>query len=239
MKHVIVLESDRAARADIADFLSSQSVRTTRIDDGQHLRRILAREIVDVVLIEVKSNEDIELVREVATLTDAPILILSGNLVAEDEKVRGLEAGANDYICRPFGYRELSARVAVALRERTGPRIERVRRSYKFGDNELSVQQRTVTRSGLEDVKLTTAEFNLLTAFLSTPRQALTREQLLAASRIHSGEIVDRSLDALILRLRRKIEKDPANPQLIKTQRGSGYLFDCDVKVEERLRLKR
>lgn len=239
MKHIVVLESDDAARSDLVGFLALQTFRITQLSERPQLRQILSREIVDAVLIDVKSDEDVELVKDVSLLTDAPVLILSGNRINEDEKVRGLEAGAADYVCGPFGYRELSARLHAALRRTPNAKVERQRRSYKFCNYELAVQRRIVTRPDAVAVKLTTAEFNLLTAFLKSPRQVLTREELVSASRVHSGEIYDRSLDALILRLRRKIEVDPASPQVIITRRGVGYGLECDVQFDETPRLKR
>ncbi|WP_105423610.1 winged helix-turn-helix domain-containing protein [Neorhizobium sp. T25_27] len=239
MKHIVVLESDDAARGDLADYLMRQNFRVTQLSEHLHLRQILSREIIDAVLIDVKSEEDIGLVKDISRLIDAPVLLLSTNRTSEDERVRGLEAGAADYLCRPFGYRELSARLNVALRQKFNPRIERQRRSYKFCDYELTVQSRIVTRSDAHTVKLTTAEFNLLTAFLNQPRQVLTREELVSASRVHAGEIYDRSLDALILRLRRKIEIDAVTPRLILTERGVGYKLECDVQFDERPKIKR
>jgi DNA-binding response OmpR family regulator len=237
MKHVLVLDSDQTIVMSVADFLGQHAIRTTPVAESRQLRRILSTEIVDALLIEVNSQDGIDVVRSMASITAAPILIISGERTAEDHKVEGLEAGASDYICSPFGKRELLARLNVAMRDR--PIVERDRRSYSFSGSELFVQQKALRRPGLDEVKLTTAEFNLLTAFLGAPRQILSRERLLAASRIHSGEIFDRSLDALILRLRRKIERDPAKPNLIKTVRGSGYLFDSDVLYDDRPRLKR
>lgn len=146
MKHIVVLESDDAARSDLVGFLALQTFRITQLSERPQLRQILSREIVDAVLIDVKSDEDVELVKDVSLLTDAPVLILSGNRINEDEKVRGLEAGAADYVCRPFGYRELSARLHAALRRTPNAKVERQRRSYKFCNYELAVQRRIVTR---------------------------------------------------------------------------------------------
>ncbi|WP_438754915.1 winged helix-turn-helix domain-containing protein [Pararhizobium sp. O133] len=238
MKHIVVLDSDDVARVDLAGFLVLQTFRVTQLAERQDLRPILSRDVIDAVLIDVKADEDVELVRYVSSLTDVPVLILSGDRTSEDEKVRGFEAGATDYVCKPFGYRELAARLNAAMRRKFDPRTERQRRSYKFCNYELAVQTRLVTRPDVATIKLTTAEFNLLTAFLNAPRQVLTREELVSASRVHSGEIHDRSLDALILRLRRKIEIDPAAPQLILTERGAGYRLECDVQFDERPRLK-
>jgi len=122
------------------------------------------------------------------------------------------------------------------VRNNSSPQAAPDWRSYRFDDFELSTRFRRLARFPDVEIDLTTAEFNLLVAFLNAPRTALTREQLLSTSRVHSEEIADRSLDPLILRLRRKIERDHTNPKLIKTVRGIGYSLDADVKIEERPR---
>ncbi|WP_428414839.1 winged helix-turn-helix domain-containing protein [Pararhizobium sp.] len=239
MTHVVVLDNDEETRATLGEVLKQHAFRVTSISENRQLRLVLSQEIVDAFLIEVSYDDGFGIVRSVAKLTDAPILITSGERTTEDDKVEGLEAGASDYICKPYGNRELVARLKAAIRDRTAPKLERIRRSYTFSGNELLVHQRVIRRHDREDVKLTTAEFNLLSAFLGAPREVLSRERLLAASRMHSGEIVDRSLDSLVLRLRRRIEDDPVKPELIRTARGVGYRFDSDVAYEERPRLKR
>ncbi|KAF5888479.1 winged helix-turn-helix domain-containing protein, partial [Rhizobium sp. PEPV16] len=105
------------------------------------------------------------------------------------------------------------------------------RKIYSFGEWVLNVKLRRLTYGEDQEVKLTAGEFNLLAAFLRAPRQVLSREQLLSASRVHDEEVFDRSIDVLILRLRRKLERDPSKPTLIKTERGAGYVFDADVEV--------
>jgi two-component system OmpR family response regulator len=159
-------------------------------------------------------------------------LVVGAETTIEDDKVRGLEAGASDYICKPVGHRELVARLKAAMRDKLASNPMREPRSYTFSGYELSIRQRLLTHPEIGEIRLTTAEFNLLTVFLASPRKILSRESLLAASRLHEGEIFDRSLDALILRLRRKIELDAAKPRLVRTVRGSGYLFDSDVAIE-------
>jgi DNA-binding response OmpR family regulator len=99
----------------------------------------------------------------------------------------------------------------------------------------LNIKRRRLHSDSLGEVKLTAAEFNLLVAFLRSPRQVLSREQLLSASRVHNEEVFDRSIDVLILRLRRKLEVDQSNPKLIVTERGVGYIFDTDVFVDNRV----
>ena len=102
-------------------------------------------------------------------------------------------------------------------------------RAYRFGDWELNVGLRKLKSARGEAVELTNGEFSLLTAFLSAPQRVLTRDQLLELSRMHNAEVYDRSIDVQILRLRRKIEPDPAHPQYIRTERGAGYLFGTPV----------
>jgi two-component system OmpR family response regulator len=102
-------------------------------------------------------------------------------------------------------------------------------RAYRFAGWELNIGLRRLKNPGGEWVELTKGEFSLLAAFLSTPGRILTRDQLLELSRLHNAEVYDRSIDVQILRLRRKIEQDPAHPAFIVTQRGAGYLFDSPV----------
>lgn len=239
MTHVVVLDSDETSGVILGEFLKQHAILVTQIAESRQIRRVLVQEIVDAFLIEVSTEDGVEIVRSVANLTDAPILITSRKQTTEDDRVDGLEAGASDYICQPYGNRELLARLKAAIRDRTKAKPERDRRSYKFNGNELLVYKRVLRLHDREDVKLTTAEFNLLSAFLQAPREVLSRERLLAASRVHSGEIFDRSLDSLVLRLRRRIERDPGKPELIRTARGVGYWFDSDVDYKERPRLKR
>jgi DNA-binding response OmpR family regulator len=104
-------------------------------------------------------------------------------------------------------------------------------RAYRFGPWELNVPLRRLRAADGRQVELTNGEFSLLAAFVSAPQRVLSRERLLDLSRLHNAEVYDRSIDVQILRLRRKIEADPARPQFIKTERGSGYLFDTSVEV--------
>ena len=111
--------------------------------------------------------------------------------------------------------------------------IDKDRRSYHFKDWKLSLRHRRLVAGSGEEIKLTAGEFNLLVAFLKSPKQILSREQLLSASRVHDEEVFDRSIDVLILRLRRKLETDASAPDLIKTERGAGYFLDADVEMAD------
>jgi two-component system, OmpR family, response regulator len=130
--------------------------------------------------------------------------------------------------------RELLARIrAVLRRSANGPRMVRRGdpvRHYQFSGWELSTGTRRLRKPNGEHVDLTNGEYSLLVAFLRAPRKVLTRDQLLELSRLHD-DIYDRSIDVQILRIRRKIEMDPSNPEFIRTERGAGYFFNCDVET--------
>lgn len=236
MKHVLVIDDDSAIRSLLRDYLSQHAFRVTVVSGSQDLPRIMATDPVDLIIVDLNlGNEDgLDIVRKLSSSSDYPIIIISGDRLEEADKVVGLELGAVDYITKPFGTRELLARVRSSLRERPVIENKKDKKIYTFDDWELNIKLRRLTYKGEQEVKLTAGEFNLLTAFLRSPRQVLSREQLLSASRVYNEEVFDRSIDVLILRLRRKLEKDPSQPALIKTERGAGYLFDAEVAVTHR-----
>jgi len=236
MKHVLLIDDDPAIRSMLVDFLSQHAFRVTGLSDSQHLTRIMTNDPADVVIVDLNlGHEDgLQIVRTLTTSSDAPVMIISGDRLEEADKVVGLELGAVDYITKPFGIRELLARLRSCLRRTDEqPRRTSSDKSYAFAGWNLNVRLRRLLSPKGEEVKLTAGEFNLLCAFLKSPMQVLSREQLLSASRVHSEEVFDRSIDVLILRLRRKLEADPSRPRLIKTERGIGYTFDAEVAVNQ------
>ncbi|MFK3968961.1 winged helix-turn-helix domain-containing protein [Ensifer adhaerens] len=238
MKHVVVVDDDSNIRNLLLDYLGQHALRVTAVPDSRGLSRTVATDRVDAIIVDLNlGHEDgLEIVRNSAANSDVPLIIISGDRHDEADKVVGLELGASDYITKPFSLRELLARLRAAMREKSRPRHKRGPRSYTFAGWKLSPKLRKVTGLDGGEVKLTAGEFNLLVAFLLAPRQILSREQLLNASRVHGEEVFDRSIDVLILRLRRKLEEDPSQPKLIKTERGAGYIFDADVSVDDHLR---
>jgi len=236
LKHILIIDDDPSMRNLLIDYLSQHAFRVTGIGDSGQLSRILASDPIDLVIVDLHLGQEdgLEIIRRLSTTSDAPAIIISGNRIEEADKVVGLELGAVDYITKPFGTREFLARVRASLRPRTAVSQKKERRIYAFGDWVLNMKQRKLMQGGKTEVKLTAGEFNLLTAFLRSPRQVLSREQLLAASRVHDEEVFDRSIDVLILRLRRKLEIDSTKPALIKTERGAGYIFNADVSLSDR-----
>jgi DNA-binding response OmpR family regulator len=235
--HVLVVDDDPSIRDLVRDYLAGYAFAVSTAADGAATARLLAAKPVDLMVLDLHlAHEDgIDVMRDVVTRSEAPIIIVTGQRRDEPDRILGLELGADDYLTKPFSPRELLARIRAVLRRaemsaRSSRRKEQ-RLRYRFAGWELHLRTRQLVAPSQEEVKLTAAEFNLLTAFLRSPQQILSREQLLAASRVHDEEVFDRSVDVLILRLRRKLEANPSQPQIIRTERGAGYLLAVPVEV--------
>jgi two-component system, OmpR family, response regulator len=237
MRHVLVVDDDPSMRDVIGNYLESQNFQVSAVSDGRGMTRVLADKAVDLIILDLKlTNEDgLDLMRGLGDRSDVPIILVTGHRRDETDRVVGLELGADDYLTKPFGLRELLARVRAVLRRseaaerRSRNDTKRIR--YRFAGWELNMRTRALTAPTGKTGALTAGEFNLLTAFLRSPQQILSREQLLAASRVHDEEVFDRSVDIQILRLRRKLEANPSEPQLIRTERGAGYIFAAAVEI--------
>ena len=208
----------------------------TTVATGTELAEVFARETIDAVILDLRlpGEDGMQIARRLREQSTVPILMLTG-LTDEADRVMGLELGADDYLGKPFSPRELLARIRALLRRAqaqatVADAIAKVR-AYRFGTWELNIGLRRLRAADGTSVELTNGEFSLLTAFLSSPQRVLTRDQLLELSRLHNAEVYDRSIDVQILRLRRKIEPDPANPRFIRTERGAGYVFQAPVEA--------
>ena len=232
--HVLALDDDPSIRQLLCDYLRDNELRVSAVANGREFEAVLARETIDVVVLDVRlqGEDGMQIARRLRESSSIPILMLTGRS-DEADRVMGLELGADDYLTKPFSPRELLARVrALVRRARSQATVAdalRQVRAYRFGSWELNVGLRRLRSADGRAVELTNGEFSLLAAFVSAPQRILSREQLLELSRLHNAEVYDRSIDVQILRLRRKIERDPVHPQFIKTERGAGYLFDATV----------
>jgi DNA-binding response OmpR family regulator len=175
------------------------------------------------------SDDGLDLLRDIRSLSNVPGVIITGHRSDEVERVIGLELGADDYITKPFGLRELLARVRAVLRRRAAPPKDPARSRCWFGGWQLDSPRRRLTNPDGALVPLTKGEYGLLIAFLDAPQRPLSRGHLLQATRIHEN-VFDRSIDVQVLRLRRKLEIDPSAPRVIRTERGIGYVFDLQVE---------
>ncbi|KQU85457.1 two-component system response regulator [Ensifer sp. Root31] len=233
MKNIMIVDDDVSIRRMLGDYLSQHAFRISAVENRAQMNRQMAIEAPDLVIVDMNLGQEdgLEIVRNLSSSRNVPIIIISGARLDEEDKVTGLEVGARDYITKPFSMREFLARVRAALREQPDKRIHSSK-IYTFDGWRVSTRNRQLRRTSGEEVKLTSTEFNLLVAFLEAPRQILSREQLLLATRVHDQEIYDRSVDVLILRLRRKLEIDASTPSYIKTERGIGYMFNAEVHSE-------
>jgi two-component system, OmpR family, response regulator len=236
--HILAVDDDPAMRRLIAEYLQEHDLRVTAVATGEEMAQALMSDPADLVVLDLRlSGEDgMQLARRLRNESSVPIIMLTGREDPAD-KVMGLELGADDYVTKPFNPRELLARVRAVLRryqtarEILPPHAEK-RRGYRFAGWELNLGTRRLTAPDGRRVELTNSELGLLQAFCAVPHRVLTREQLLDLTRLHGAEeVYDRSIDMQILRLRRKIERDPAKPQLFRTERGMGYVFSVPVTV--------
>jgi two-component system OmpR family response regulator len=234
--HVLAIDRDPTVRKTIADYFRDGDIRVTTRADGSGLDDVLTRERIDLLILEPKlpGEDGVRVIRRLREKLDLPIIVLTVHNEIAD-RVMSLELGADDYVTKPFSPRELLARIRALLR-RSQPREVLAGaapsfRAYRFDGWELNVGLRRLTTPQGEKIALTNGEFNLLVAFLSAPQRILSRDQLLALSRLHPGQVYDRTIDVQILRLRRKIQSDTAQTRLIQAERGAGYIFAAPVEV--------
>jgi two-component system, OmpR family, response regulator len=234
--HILVVDDDAQIREALEEYLAVNALRVSVASNGKQMRAILADEAIDLVVLDLRlAGEDgMAIARSLREESAIPIVMLTG-VQDEADRVMGLELGADDYLTKPFSPRELLARIRTVLRRTKGAALVQARqhelRAYRFADFELNLRTRRLKRGDGRNIALTNGEFNLLAALLAAPQRILTRDQMLEASRVYDNEVYDRSIDVQVLRLRRKIEADPSQPQFIVTERGVGYLFNAPVEV--------
>jgi two-component system OmpR family response regulator len=219
----------------LKEYLGEQGLRVSTAATGKEMAQILNDEAIDLVILDLRlADEDgMAIARSLRERLAIPVVMLTG-VRDEADRVMGLELGADDYVTKPFSPRELLARIRSVLRRTQSSAaapVPREVRAYRFGEFELNLRTRRLKRQDGRAVSLTNGELNLLAALLAAPERVLTRDQLLEASRVHDNEVYDRAIDIQVLRLRRKIEADPAQPRYIITERGVGYVFRAPVEV--------
>ena len=231
----LVVEDDSTIRHLVTNYLEDHDIRAVSASRRDEVLMLLTRSRPDLVILDLRlGREDgLDLLREIRADSDIPVIIITGHRRDEIDRVLGLELGADDYITKPFGLRELLARIRAVLRRREAGQAAAQRDAEKgrckFGSWQLDRRERRLTNSSGEPITLTKGEYALLIAFLDAPQRPLTREQLLQATRIHE-DVFDRSIDVQVLRLRRKLEIDPAAPSIIQSVRGVGYVFALPVE---------
>jgi two-component system OmpR family response regulator len=233
--HIVVVDDDPSLRQMVTRYLEDHNVPTKSASNRTELNRHLEGTQPCLIILDLRLGQDdgLDLLREIRSRSDVPIIITTGHRPEEIDRIVGLELGADDYIVKPFSLRELLARVRAVLRRQEMGRVARARDpergGYRFDGWQLERRGRRLLDRNGAPVPLSKGEYGLLLAFLEAPQRPLTREHLLQATRIHD-DIFDRSIDVQILRLRRKLEIDPGAPRLIQTERGVGYIFALTVE---------
>jgi two-component system, OmpR family, response regulator len=229
----LVVEDDHTMRHLVMNYLGEHDIRAISASRRDEVAGLLAREEPNLVILDLRLGQEdgLDLLREIRSRSDVPVIITTGHR-DEIDRVVGLELGADDYITKPFGLRELLARIRAVLRRREAGQaaVQRdpERGRCRFGGWQLDRRNRRLTDPNGIPVALTKGEYALLIAFLDAPQRPLSREHLLRATRIHE-DVFDRSIDVQVLRLRRKLETDPNAPRVILTERGVGYVFALPV----------
>ena len=231
MKKIVLIEDDVDLFALLKYNLEREGFGFAGIQTGKGAVELCRRERADLIILDVMlpDSDGLDLcksIRSHSELSGVPIIFLTAR-ASEADRIVGLELGANDYMVKPFFMRELVARVKTQFRGHTTPV-----RTIRSGELELDRNRCRVTMQG-EELNLTATEFRLLEYLMSRPGVVYSRDQLLDAVWGHDRAVTDRTVDVYILRLRQKLEADPANPLYIRAVRGFGYSFHDGVPAAE------
>jgi two-component system OmpR family response regulator len=231
--HILVVEDDREISRLVSRYLRDNDFRVSIAGHGREMQSVLADNKIDLIVLDIMlpGEDGLSLCRRLRTHSQMPVIMLTARN-EEVDRIVGLELGADDYLAKPFNPRELLARIRAVLRRVPGddaaPRAARV---LTFQGWRLDCLKRELTSPQGTQVTITGAEFDLLRVFCERPRRVLSREQLLDFTQGRSAGSLERSIDVLVSRLRRKIEIDQHHPEIIKTVRSGGYLFTAAVEA--------
>jgi two-component system OmpR family response regulator len=234
--HILIVDDHREMRDLVSRALGKEGFRISTAPDGKAMRKVLADANIDLILLDLMlpGEDGLSLCRSLRAESNVPIIMLTAK-GDEVDRVIGLEMGADDYLPKPFGSRELVARIRAVLRRNQSrePAASRGKpKRYRFERWIFDADKRELLGDDGVAVPLSTGEFDLLLALIEHPQRTLSRDQLLDLARHRSANAFDRSMDTQVSRLRKKIERDPAEPAIIKTVWGGGYIFTPDVSRE-------
>ncbi|MFP5511839.1 MAG: response regulator [Alphaproteobacteria bacterium] len=230
MNTIAVVDDDPITRETLKAYLEGEGYRVMLARDGDQLSALLARGRIDLLLLDIRlpGKDGLAVTRELRAASNIGIILITGRSDRMDRLI-GLELGADDYITKPFEPREILARTRSLLRRIAKPIRPAGGRVKRFDGWELHLDKRRLRDPGGEDARLTSAEFELLAAFVENPGRVLSRDDLLDLTLRGDSVPYDRSIDRLVRRLRRVVEPDPAEPTRIVTVHGMGYMFQAAV----------
>jgi DNA-binding response OmpR family regulator len=239
--HIAVVDDEQPAREMVGDYLRMHGFTVSLCDGGASLREAIAQQMPDLIVLDLNMPEEdgLSIIRDLKKRASVPIIMLTATASAID-RVVGLELGADDYLAKPCELRELLARIRVVLR-RSAPAAQQVpaaapaaaspqpaapdRSRVRFGTKWLDHDAQALRDDEGNEHPLTASEYGLLKVFAANPKRVLSRDRLLELANARDAEAFARAIDLRIMRIRRKIEPDPARPSVIRTVRGGGYLF--------------
>jgi two-component system, OmpR family, response regulator len=232
--HIIIVDDEAPAREMVGDYLKMHGFNVTLCDGGKSLRGAIESGVPDLVVLDLNMPEEdgLSIIRDLKSRINVPVIMLTATASPID-RVVGLELGADDYVAKPCELRELMARIRSVLRRSTAKAPAAAETSAKaakdqlvrFGTKWLDLEAQALRDDEGNEHPLTASEFGLLKVFAANPKRVLSRERLLELANARDAEAFDRAVDLRIMRIRRKIEIDPAKPAVIRTIRGGGYLF--------------
>ncbi|MEO1969239.1 MAG: response regulator [Sphingomonadaceae bacterium] len=229
---VLLVDDENSLREPLAEYLTRQGFAVREADSAAAARSRLLEAAPDLVLLDIMmpGEDGLSLCRHLVEARGIPVILLTAKGEAMD-RIIGLEIGADDYVAKPFEPRELVARIRSVLRRatRSAGEAEGEDLLYRFEGWELDPLKRRLSDPEGSVVAISTAEFRLLRALCDHPRQVLDRDRLLDMVQGREAHLFDRAVDNQVSRLRRKIEADSRDPQLIQTVRGGGYRLAADV----------
>lgn len=228
---VLIVDDDGSLASLLNSYLKAHGIESVVARDVKEALEATAQRDYSMVLLDLglPDGDGVDLTRHWRQEQRFPIICMSGRQ-EEADRVMGLELGADDYVVKPFSLREVLARMRAVWRRTDAVRRPVTRgkhpRAYRFDGWELNLNTRRLHKPDGREVSLSSSQFNLMVMFLGTPGKIVTREQLIERTRAFD-DVYDRSIDVQMLRLRRKIEVDPKQPALLRTERGAGYYFDA------------
>jgi DNA-binding response OmpR family regulator len=238
-QHIAVVDDEQPARDMVGDYLRMHGFSVSLCDGGASLRQLIAQKMPDLIVLDLNMPEEdgLSIIRDLKQRTSVPIIMLTATASAID-RVVGLELGADDYLAKPCELRELLARVRSVLRRSGAPApvapvapvaqaaaTAAARARVRFGTKWLDHDAQALRDDDGNEHPLTASEYGLLKVFAANPKRGLSRDRLLELANARDAEAFDRAIDLRIMRIRRKIEPDPARPSVIRTVRGGGYVF--------------